>query len=91
MKRKGPQLQRGDVISVSWLDICTDPVGNPDHAVPMRRHTIGIFWGRQDWEGRELLVTTDTLDTDSDQSGYTVYPVGCIESVQIIKRARRKP
>jgi hypothetical protein len=83
-------LQRGDLIRVEWVDIAEEPSGNPATAQLARRTSYGLFWGLQDSFGFSCLVTTTTVDHDvQGQNGYTIYPLGCIGDVKIIKRARR--
>jgi hypothetical protein len=80
-------LARGDLIKVHWCDICEDPVGNPDAARPSERVSYGLFWS-QDVRGPvECLTTTTTLDKDgASQSGFCIYPLGCVLKIEIIKR-----
>jgi hypothetical protein len=72
------------------VDIAEEPSGNPATAQLARRTSYGLFWGLQDSFGFSCLVTTTTVDHDvQGQNGYTIYPLGCIGDVKIIKRARR--
>jgi hypothetical protein len=83
-------LQRGDLIRVEWVDIAEEPSGNPATAQLARRTSYGLFWGLQDSFSLACLVTTTTVDHDvQGQNGYTIYPLGCVADVQIIKRSRR--
>jgi len=82
-------LVRGDLIKVTWLDIQEDPVGDPNGARPSERVTYGLFWAQEVRGQVECLVTTTTIDNDSPhQSGYCVYPIGCILTMDVIKRAK---
>jgi hypothetical protein len=79
--------RRGDLVEVSWVDITADPSGDPAHPIPVYRVTYGLYWGGVEIDGLEYLVTTDTYDADnSRQSGYTIYPLGVVRSVDVIKR-----
>jgi len=83
-------LQRGDLLRVEWVDIAEDSAGNPATAQLARRTSYGLYWSVQDSFGVPCLVTTTTVDHDvQGQNGYTIYPMGCIRDVQVIKRARR--
>jgi hypothetical protein len=83
-------LLRGDLLRVEWVDISEDPVGNPGTAQLARRTSYGLFWGLQESFGFPCLVTTTTVDHDvQGQNGYTIYPLGCIRDLQVIKRTRR--
>lgn len=82
-------LKRGDLIQVNWVDIQEDPVGDPDKARLPLRISFGIFWNKTP----EALITTSTIDEgeNSTQSGYCIYPLGCVQKVVKIKgRGRRK-
>lgn len=84
------ELLRGDLLRVEWVDIAEDPLGNPALASLARRTSYGLFWGFQESHGVHCLVTTTTVDHDvSGQNGYVIYPVGCVRSVEVIKRTRR--
>ncbi len=83
-------LQRGDLIRVEWVDIAEEPSGNPATAQLARRTSYGLFWGLQESFAFSCLVTTTTVDHDvQGQNGYTIYPLGCLRDVTVIKRARR--
>lgn len=84
------ELLRGDLLRVEWVDIAEDPLGNPALASLARRTSYGLFWGFQESHGVACLVTTTTVDHDvSGQNGYVIYPVGCVRTVEVIKRTRR--
>jgi hypothetical protein len=81
---------RGDVIRVSWCDIQEDSTGDPDLAHLARRVSYGVFWARRKDQGVDVLVTTTTLDADgSQQQGSCCYPLACVLSMTVVKRARR--
>lgn len=82
---------RGDLVEISWLDICEDVVGDPDEAKLSRRTSYALFWERRkDEHGVEVLVTTTTMDDDlSGQNGYCIYPALCVTRMKVIKRARK--
>jgi hypothetical protein len=83
-------LQKGDLLRVEWVDIAEDPSGNPATAQLARRTSYGLFWGLQESFGVNCLVTTTTVDHDvQGQNGYTIYPLGCIRDLKVIKRGRR--
>ena len=83
-------LVRGDLLRVEWVDIAEDPVGNPALAQLARRTSYGLFWAFQESLGVVCVVTTTTVDHDvQGQNGYTIYPIGCIRNVTVIKRVRR--
>jgi hypothetical protein len=90
-KRKAARLpERGDLVEVVWLDITENPVGDPDEAAMSRRVSYGLLWDQRKEGKLEVLVTTTTRDAfGSHQSGWCIYPMGCIESVKILKRARK--
>ena len=82
-------LARGDVISITWVDIYEDPVGNPDTAKPAERVSLGRFWAQEERGGVSCLITSTTIDPDGPaQQGYCVYPMGCVVKIDIIKRHR---
>jgi hypothetical protein len=83
-------LARGDLLRVEWVDIAEDPVGNPVVAQLARRTSYGLFWAFQESLGVPCVVTTTTVDHDvQGQNGYTIYPLGCIRNLTVIKRVRR--
>ena len=85
MAAKPPQ--RGDVVCISWVDIHEDPVGNPEAAKLARRKSVGLFWEEREDDGVPVIVTTTTKDTDGHvQSGYCVYPVGCVTLIRVLRR-----
>lgn len=88
-----PGLERGDPITVYWEDICDDVTGDPSNPSPVHRKTIAHFWSLITIKERPYLVTTSTMDSDiSDQSGYSIYPIGTIIKVTPFKKRRpRKP
>ena len=82
-------LVRGDLIKVTWADIQEDPVGDPNAARPSERVTYGLWWAQELRGPVECLVTTTTMDNDnSHQSGYCIYPMGCVLKIDVIKRAK---
>lgn len=84
--------ERGDVVSVEWVDIYEDPTGDPAEATLMRRTSYGLFWERREDNGMPVLITTTTLDReDSAQHGYCIYPAACVVKLRIVKRRRRVP
>lgn len=85
-----PDLQRGDLISIDWVDIYENSVGDPNTASLARRTSYGLFWELKDDKGIPTLVTTTTVDEESSQSGYCIYPLGCVAEVRVEKRKRRK-
>lgn len=84
------ELERGDYIRVGWIDIFEDPTGNPDKPQVARRFSLGQFWAYMDVHGHPCLVTTTTEDDLTHDSGYCCYPIGCVVSIEVIKRKRRK-
>lgn len=88
---EGLKLRQGDVISVHWVDIYEDSVGDPGKAELAPRFSVGLYWGARKSHGIESLVTTTTLDVeDSNQQGYCIYPLSCVLKLGILKRTRRK-
>ena len=83
--------EKGDLVQVDWVDIQEDVTGDPEKATIAYRTSYGIFWSRRpDPEGVEILVTTTTVDRDhSGDAGYCAYPIGCVRSIQVIKKARK--
>lgn len=86
------ELQRGDLLKLRWADITEDSVGDPSKAACDIRTTYALWWREfKDAEGREYVVTTNTLDGDSThQQGWTCYPKQTILSIEVIRRARRR-
>lgn len=83
--------KRGDLIQCDWIDIVSNPTGDPATGAPIERTSYGLFWAQEERGGFDCLITTDTLDEeDHHQSGYTVYPIGAVVEITVIKRARRK-
>ena len=81
------ELRRGDLIEVQWVDIYEDPVGNPDKAQLIRRHSVGYFWSGDE----TTFITTMTMDEDAlGQNGYCIYPLGTVAQVRIIRRGKGK-
>lgn len=83
-------LQKFDRIEVQWRDICEDPTGNPANATAARRMSIGLFLEVKEDRGIESLVTSTTIDDITDQSGYCIYPIGCVEKVKVVRRVSGK-
>jgi hypothetical protein len=84
-------LNRGDLVDITWVDIFEDSVGDPDKAELARRHSVGSVWGEATSFGVECLVTTTTLDErDHAQSGFCIYPKGCVVGVKVLKRKRQR-
>lgn len=88
-----PEMLRGDIIQIDWVDIHEDPTGNPDKADLAKRRSWGQFWGFKKDRGLDCLVTTSTMEMDAtgyDQSGFCIYPIDCILDAIILKKVRRK-
>lgn len=84
--------ERGDVVSVDWVDIFEDVTGDPDQARLSRRTSYGLFWDRREDDGVPSIITTTTVDReDLGQQGFCIYPAACVVALKIIKRARRAP
>ena len=82
-------LARGDLIKVTWADICEDNAGDPNSAKCLERVSYGLFWTQEVKNGLECLVTTTTIDPDGPhQSGWCCYPIGVVRGIQVIKRAK---
>jgi tRNA(Ile)-lysidine synthase TilS/MesJ len=81
---------RGDLISIDWVDIYENSVADPNTATLARRTSYGLFWEQKEDKGVPVIVTTTTIDDDSSQSGFCIYPLGCIVAIKIEKRKRRK-
>lgn len=89
MRRLDPPL-RGDLVEVHWRDIYEDVQGDPAKAVLYKRVSVGFFWEEKLDDGIPVIVTTTTIDKDSADSGYVIYPKCCIVEMRVIKRKRRK-
>ena len=88
-RRRIAKARPGDLVEVSWLDICENPVGDPQEAALARRVSYGLFLERRKDCGVDAIVTTTTRDQfGSHQSGWCIYPVGCIVAVQVVRRAK---
>jgi len=85
-KRKKP-LKRGDTVRVVWLDIHTDPVGDPTDADVELFDTVGKFvcW-RKSKHGGKALITTDSTNPDGEPYGWSAYPKGCIKRVERVTK-----
>ena len=80
-------MARGDLIKVTWVDICEDNTGNPDLAKCMERVSYGLFWAQELRGGVPSLVTTTTIDPDGPaQAGWCCYPTGVVLKIEVIKR-----
>lgn len=85
-----PEMIRGDLIQVDWVDIYEDVTGDPDEATLAKRSSFGLYWGSLQKHGVQGIVTTTTLDDDTEkQNGFCAYPLGCIVGITIIKKKRR--
>lgn len=86
MSRRMPRLKRGDMIKVTWWDIISDAIGDVKDAEPALCVTLGYF---EKYKGRgksRSLVTGLTLfpKEGPEPRGYDVYPVGCIEKIEVL-------
>lgn len=88
MQRLGPPL-KGDLIEVHWLDIYEDVQGDPTKATLYKRISVGFFWEEKEDNGIPVIVTTTTIDKDSADSGYVIYPRCCVTQIKVIRRKRR--
>lgn len=85
-----PELYRGDLIEVTWLDIFEDSIGNPDKAEVAHRVSFGLYWAQITQHDHPILITTTTIDNKDDaSSGFCAYPLGVVISLKIIKRAKK--
>lgn len=85
-----PELLRGDLLKIIWVDILEDSVGNPDRASLAKRTSYGLLWETKRDKGINCLVTTTTIDAEEHtQSGYCIYPLSCLLDISIIKKVRR--
>lgn len=83
-------LVRGDVVSVTWVDIYEDVTGDPAVAQLAKRVSFGLYWGTSTSYGVPCIVTTTTLDQDvRGQSGFCIYPTSCVVDLKVVKRVRR--
>lgn len=85
------QLKRGDLVEVHWVDITEDPVGDLIKADVFERVSIGYFWEiKRTSHCASVLVTTTTLDSTIEQSGWCAYPIGCVQDIRIIRKGKGK-
>ncbi len=87
---KSDPPSKGDLVEIHWVDIYEDITGDPEKALLYRRVSVGFFWGEKEDHGIPVLVTTTTIDKDSADSGYVIYPRCCVTSIKVIRRKRRK-
>lgn len=85
-----PEMSRGDLLQVDWVDIYDNCVGDPRQAHLARRTSFGLFWELKDDSGVPSLVTTTTIDKDPGQEGFVIYPLGCLVGVKVVKRVPKK-
>lgn len=87
-----PDMRRGDVVALSWADICASETGDTSKAAVVIRDTIAYFWERKDSEGFPCVVITSTLDNDGshDQQGWTCIMECVIVEATVIKRGRKR-
>jgi hypothetical protein len=86
MSRKFPKLNKGDPLMITWWDIVSDAIGDVKDAEPALCQTMGFF---EQYKGRgksRSLVTALTLfpKETGEVRGWDVYPVGCIERIEIL-------
>lgn len=93
MPKKPPAPVRGDLLVVSWLDICESPGGDTATATVAPRRSCGYFWEVKVQDQTKVLVIHTTNDDDrfisSNQQGWLAFPIGCITNVRIVERVRR--
>jgi hypothetical protein len=85
MSRKFPKLNKGDPLRITWWDIVSDAIGDVKDAEPALCQTMGFF---EQYKGRgksRSLVAALTLfpNEAGEVRGWDVYPVGCIERIEI--------
>ena len=85
-----PVMGKGDLLQIDWVDIFENSVGDPRTAKLARRTSFGLLWEVGDDEGVPVIVTTTTIDKDPGQEGFCIYPLSCVTSVEVVKKARGK-
>jgi hypothetical protein len=82
-----PKLSRGAMIKITWWDIISDAIGEVKDAEPALCVTLGHFYkykGRG--PSRSLIVGLTLFPKEGDEPrGYDVYPVGCIEQIEVLE------
>jgi hypothetical protein len=91
-KRRMPKLKPGTRIEITWWDIVSSPIGDVDDAEPALCTTLGYF---HCYKGRGIarsLVAGLTLfpKEGGDPRGTDVYPVGCIEKIEILSTEKER-
>lgn len=97
MKKTVKQFKQDELVAVDWIDTCSNATGNPEHAAPVPRRTVGIFKGvkrkafvkekdavsgKKLEQMRRVLVITDTSDSDCvGQEGWTAIPLPNVLSI----------
>jgi hypothetical protein len=82
-----PKLKPGDMLKITWWDIVSDAIGDMKDAEPALCVTLGHFWKYKGRGPSRSLVVGLTLfpkEDDSEPRGWDVYPVGCIEKIEVL-------
>ena len=84
--------KRGDGVNVKWIDIHTDPTGDPNKPkLYLWRRQPGIFWGYEDIEVEGTIIPCLILTVaegeagDETQNGYT-----CIPNYLVLKVTKKR-
>jgi hypothetical protein len=80
-------FKKDSMVLVDWIDTANSATGDPDHASPETRHTLGFCKGvkkrsfvnkeqPKEQRSRQVLVISDTKDDAlSGQEGWTAIPL----------------
>lgn len=85
MSRRLPKLNKGDPLRITWWDIVSDAIGDMKDAEPALCQTMGFFWKYKGRGPSRSLIVGLTLfpQEEGPPRGWDVYPVGCIEKIEL--------
>lgn len=90
-----PELKRGDLVLVTWLDIVSSGGGDPAKADLHEWEQPGYYYGIGERSGIAVMVLSlSAAPRDrafDEQSGYICIPLACVRKVQRSTHGRTVP
>jgi len=91
MKIKGVNVNRGDLILVTWWDYSTDAQADPSSVEPILCITAGWFHGKKTLNGQPYIATGLTYHPNESKGQYTggdTYLLRCVEKVEVLRKTK---
>lgn len=102
MSRRPMPFELGEMLAVDWIDTAASTTGDPKHAAPETRQTLGFYRGvksqhfknssaPREKRMKKVLVISDTKDDGLDgQEGWTAIPMANVLAVNELVSGKKR-